>query len=81
MRFRWIRQTSRAAVISATATRVMLRDLSIEEALKVALPHYSVNPEALSQLEQKRLFKEVRDQLNRIEEIRRGGTDRRRMRG
>ena len=81
MRFRWIRQTSRAAVISAVVTRVMLKGISVEAALDVSLPHYSVNPKGLSQLERKRLIKEAKEALKRIEENRRGGTGHRRMRG
>lgn len=81
MRLRWIRQTSRAAVISATVTRVMLKGMSPEAALEISLPKYAVNPESLSQLERKRILRDARAELKRIEETRRDGTGRRRMRG
>lgn len=81
MRFRWMRQTSRAGLIAAIITRVTVRGISIEDALDTSLPHYSINPEALSQLERKRILRDARTELKRIEETRRGGTDRRRMRG
>lgn len=81
MRFRWIKQTSRAAVISATVTRVMLKGMSIEAAFDLSLPHYSVNPEGLSQLERKRLIRDAKAELKRVEENRRDGTGLRRMRG
>jgi hypothetical protein len=81
MRFRWMRETSRAGLIAAIITRVTVRGISIEDALNASLPHYSVNPEALSQLERKRILRDARDGLKRIEETRRGGTGRRRMRG
>lgn len=81
MRFRWMRQTSRAAVISATVTRVILQGKSVEEALGLSLPHYSINPGAISQLEFKRLLRDSKLEFKRIEETRRDGTGRRRMRG
>ncbi|WP_433943405.1 hypothetical protein [Paenibacillus sp. SN-8-1] len=81
MRFRWIRSTSRAALISAIGTRMMLKGLSLEAALDTSLPHYSVNSEALSQLERKRILRDAQIELKRIEETRRDGTGRRRMRG
>ncbi len=81
MRFKWMRQTSRSGLIAAIVTRVTVKGISMEEALVVSLPHYSVNPEALSQLERKRILRDARDGLKRIEETRRGGTGRRRMRG
>ena len=81
MRFRWMRETSRAGLIAAIVTRVTVRGISMEDALNISLPHYSVNPEALSQLERKRILRDARTELKRIEETRRGGTGRRRMRG
>ncbi|MOA10985.1 hypothetical protein D3C78_1308990 [compost metagenome] len=81
MRFRWIKQSSRAALISAIVTRVTLKGMSVEEALNVSLPFYSVNPESISQLEHKRLIRNAKAELKRVEENRQGGTVRRRMRG
>ncbi|WP_188536787.1 hypothetical protein [Paenibacillus segetis] len=81
MRFRWIRQTSRSACISAAITRVMLKDMNLEIALDISLPKYAVNPESLSQLEHKRLLKDLRLELKRVEENRRSCTGHRRMRG
>ncbi|MBU5673200.1 hypothetical protein [Paenibacillus brevis] len=80
-RFRWMRQSSRAAVISATVTRVILQGVSVEAALELSLPHYSINPGAISQLEFKRLLRDSKLEFKRIEETRRDGTGRRRMRG
>lgn len=74
MRFRWMRESSRAACISATVTRVILRDLDMEVALDQALPNYAINSESISQLEHKRLLKESKLELKRIEESRRAGT-------
>ncbi|MMZ68116.1 hypothetical protein D1872_307660 [compost metagenome] len=81
MRFRWIKQSSRAALISAIVTRVTLKGISVEAALNVSLPCYSVNSEALSQLEKKRILKEAKVKLKRIEESHRSCTGNRRMRG
>lgn len=81
MRFRWMRQSSRSGLIAAIVTRVMVKGLSMEEALDVSLPHYSVNPGALPQLERKRILRDAREGIKRIEETRRGGTGHRRMRG
>lgn len=81
MRFRWIKQSSRAAVISATVTRVMLKRMSIEAAFDLSLPHYSVNSEGLSQFERKRLIRDAKAELKRVEENRRDGTGHQRMRG
>lgn len=74
MRFRWMRQTSRAAVISATVTRVMLKGISVEAALELSLPHYSISPGAIPQLEFKRLLRDSKAELKRVEETRRDGT-------
>lgn len=81
MRFRWVRESSRAACISATVTRVILRGIEVEAALEMALPNYSVNPAAISQLEHKRLLKESKLELKRIEESRQSGTSCQRRRG
>ncbi|GAB6990885.1 hypothetical protein [Paenibacillus pini] len=82
MRFRWKSETSRTACISATVTRVMLRDLEVEVALDKSLPHYAVNPEVVSKLEHKHLLKDSIHQLKTIEESRQSGTScRRQMRG
>lgn len=81
MWFRWMRQVSRSACISATVTRVVLRKLDIEKALELSLPNYAINPESLSQLERKRILKEATDSLKRIEECRRSGTSYQRRRG
>lgn len=81
MRFRWIRESSRAALIAAIVTRVTLKGMAVEAALDVSLPRYSINPGAISQLEYKRVLREAKAELKRIEETRRGGTGRRRMRG
>lgn len=81
MRFRWMRQTSRAALVSAIVTRVTLKGMSVEAAMNVSLSCYSVNPEAISQLEHKRILKDARIELRRIEENRRSCTGYRRMRG
>ncbi|GAA0390147.1 hypothetical protein GCM10008933_21300 [Paenibacillus motobuensis] len=55
--------------------------MEIEAALKVSLPKYAVNPESISQLEHRRLMRDARAELKRIEETRRIGTSGRRMRG
>ncbi|MGG1880164.1 hypothetical protein ABDI30_21690 [Paenibacillus cisolokensis] len=81
MRFRWIRNSSRTGCISATVTRSLLKHVDIEIALDMSLSHFAVNPESISQLERKRLLKEAKAELKKIEETRRGGTSRRRMRG
>lgn len=81
MRFRWMKSTSRAALISAIVTRVMLKGMSFEAALDISLPNYSINPEGLSQLERKRLIKDANVALKRVEENRRSCTGNRRMRG
>lgn len=81
MRFRWIRETSRAGLISAVITRSIVKGMELEAALDLSLPRYSINPGALSQLERKRILRDAQGELKRIEETRRGGTGRRRMRG
>ncbi|MGP0583660.1 hypothetical protein [Paenibacillus timonensis] len=81
MRFRWMRQTSRAGLIAAIVTRVTVKGISIEAALDVSLPRYSINPEGIPQLERKRILRDARAELKRVEETRRDGTGRRRMRG
>lgn len=81
MRFRWMRQSSRAALIAAIVTRSLLKGISVEAALDVSLSRYSVNPEKISQLERKRILREVRAELLRIEETRRSGTISRRAGG
>lgn len=81
MRFRWAKKSSRQGCVAAVVTRHILKGLEIEVALELALPSFSVNPESISQLERKRLLKEAKENLKRIEETRRGGTSRRRMRG
>ncbi|MNW37019.1 hypothetical protein D3C74_140500 [compost metagenome] len=81
MRFRWVRQTSRAALISAIVTRVTLKGMSVEAALNVSLPHYAANPDSISQLEHKRLIRDAMAELKRVEENRRSCTGNRRMRG
>ncbi|BFH63958.1 hypothetical protein [Paenibacillus azoreducens] len=81
MRFRWKRESSRAACISATVTRVILRKLDMGAALELALPNYAVNPEAISQLEYKRLLKDSMKELKRIEESRQSCTGYQRQRG
>ncbi|MFU1797328.1 hypothetical protein ACM1RC_25915 [Paenibacillus azoreducens] len=81
MRFRWKRESSRAACISATVTRMLLRNLDVEAALELALPNYAVNPESISQLEHRRLLKESKLELKRIEESRQSCTGYQRQRG
>jgi len=81
MRFRWIRQTSRSACVSATVTRSLLKNIDVEIALDMSLPHYALNPESLSKLERKRMLKEAMKNLKRIEESRRSGTSCQRRRG
>lgn len=81
MRFRWKRKSSRAACVSATVTRVILRNMEIQASLELALPNYATNPEAISQLEQKRLLKDSKLELKRIEESRRSCTGYQRRRG
>ncbi|WP_410771017.1 hypothetical protein [Fontibacillus sp. BL9] len=80
-RFRWKHQSSRAGLISAVVTRNIIKGMDMEAALELSLPNYSANPEGLSQLERKRILKEAKEELKRIEETRRDGTGRRRMRG
>lgn len=80
-RFKWQRQSSRSGLIAAVVTRVTLRGLTVEAALIVSLPHYAVNPEALSQLEHKRIIRDAQSELKRVEESRRSCTGNRRMRG
>lgn len=74
MRFRWIRQASRTACVSATVTRNLLKNIELEIALDMSLPHHAVNPEGLSKLERKRILKEAKDRLKWIEETRRSGS-------
>lgn len=81
MRFRWMRQTSRIACVSATVTRSLLKNIDVEVALDMSLPKYAVNPESLPKLERKRVLKEATESLKRIEESRRSGTGCRRRRG
>lgn len=81
MRFRWKRQSSRAGCISAVVTRSVLKGIEMEVALELSLPQYSVNPEGISQLERKRILRDSQEEMKRIEETRRDGTGRRRMRG
>lgn len=81
MRFRWMRQTSRSACVSATVTRSLLKNIDVEIALDMSLPHYAVNPESLSKLERKRVLKEAMKNLKRIEESRQSGTSCQRRRG
>ncbi len=81
MRFRWMRQTSRSACVSATVTRSLLKNIDVEIALDMSLPNYAVNPESLPKLERKRVLKEATESLKRIEESRRSGTGYRRRRG
>ncbi|NWL89607.1 hypothetical protein DMN77_18835 [Paenibacillus sp. 79R4] len=81
MRFRWIKQTSRLACISAIVIRALLKGMNLEEAVKASLPHYSVNPESISQLEYRRLLKDAKIELKRVEESRRSCTDYQRQRG
>lgn len=81
MRFRWKRESSRAGCISATVTRVILKNLDMEASLELALPKYAINPEGISQLERKRLLKESKLELKRIEESRRSCTGYQRRRG
>lgn len=80
-RFKWIRQTSRTACVSATVTRSLLKNIDVEIALDMSLSKYAVNPENLSKLERKRVLKEASDSLKRIEENRQSGTSCRRIRG
>lgn len=81
MRFRWMRQTSRTACVSATVTRSLLKNIDVEIALDMSLPKYAINPEKLSKLERKRVLKEAQEDLKRIEENRQSGTSYRRIRG
>lgn len=81
MRFSWMRQSSRAGLIAAIVTRVTIKGISIESALDISLPRFSVNPESISQLERKRILRDAQAELRRIEETRRGCTGRRRKRG
>lgn len=81
MRFRWMRQSSRAALIAAIVTRVTLRGMSIEDALDKSIPKYGYNPGSLSQLERKRILRDARAEMKRIEETRRSGTVSRRAGG
>lgn len=81
MRFRWMRQTSRTACVSATVTRSLLKNIDVEIALDMSLSNYAMNPERLSKLERKRVLKEATDKLKRIEESRRSGTSYQRRRG
>ncbi|PJN56156.1 hypothetical protein PAEVO_28790 [Paenibacillus sp. GM2FR] len=74
MRFRWMRQTSRTACVTATVTRSLLKKIDVEIALDMSLPKYAVNPEKLSKLERKRVLKEATESLKRIEETRRSGS-------
>lgn len=81
MRFRWMRQTSRTACVSATVTRSLLKNIDVKIALDMSLPKYAINPEKLSKLERKRVLKEAQEDLKRIEESRRSGTSCQRRRG
>lgn len=81
MRFRWMRQSSRAALIAAIVTRVVVREMEIEDALDKSIPKYGYNPNSLSQLERKRILRDARAELKRIEETRRSGTVSRRAGG
>lgn len=73
-RFKWIRQTSRTACVSATVTRSLLKNIDVEIALDMSLPNYAVNPESLSKIERKRVLKEAQENLKRIKESRQSGT-------
>ncbi|MET3846848.1 hypothetical protein [Paenibacillus sp. OAE614] len=68
MKFGWRRESSRAACISATVTRSILKSIDVEVALELSLPMYALNPESISKIEHKRLVRESHKELLKVKE-------------